>query len=1191
MSCEPTLSGPPPLNVRDQIDELCGQYEQALQSPHPRHPEELLSLIEEAYRPLLLRELLTIEITSRRVRGQTVEPEQYRERFPEVFTHLSRLFTPHSAAAPQSTAPAIQSPISSHEPLPALPEYSFSGRQLGEGGMGVVWRARDQRLHRDVAVKVLRSALVTQSTIVRRFEEEAQLTSQLQHPGVPPVHESGRLPDGRPYFCMKIVKGETLGQLLRRRESPDEDLPRFLQIFDQICQAIGYAHSKGVVHRDLKPSNVMVGAFGEVQVMDWGLGKILSAVEHVPPPRDDDQTSLVSVVETDRVNAPERATQVGSVLGTYAYMPPEQAVGLVDQVDCRSDVFALGAILCEILTGQPPYKGTATEVKARAQLWDVGSAFERLRHCRADEALVNLARRCLGKERHERPNEGGEVAAAITAYQVEVQERLQRADIARATAEAESRRAAAEAREEQVLATARSEQRARRLGWSLAATLAVGLAGTLCFFLLALRNADHANAARMAAETASAHAEERRKEAVSLTEDLKRLTYAHQIGLAQAEWEANSARNAWDHLESTDPALRGWEYRYLRQLFDRNQMTIADQGIAIRAVAFHPDGRHFAAPGGNNTVKVWDASTGILMKSLPHSVQVHYVAFSPDGRFLASGGEDLLTVDQNGDEPRRGEVKVWDAEPFDEVQLFDIPADGVWCVAFDPESRFLAAATGRWGGSRPGEIIIWSTSNWQDTKSLLGHESWVAGLAFGPNGRLASAGGDGTIRIWDVVTGEQLDSPLRPTTLTDKSIIFNDGAIRVVRNVAFSPDGELVAAAYWDGTVALWEPVKRQLVHVFEGHTNCAHNVAFSPDGKRLASASWDGTVRLWDLETFAPTYTLKGHHGAVYGLAFRPDGRQLATGGGDATVKLWDLNASRETNPLIGHTEEITCLSFAPDSLLLASGSADGTVKIWNPVNGDLLRTLSETPYRVNRVAFAASQSMLAAAAGKTASIWDLSTGRRRLSLDGHDDLVTCLALSPDGRLLATGGRDRRVVIWDANTGQPLQTLSQFESPVHGLAFGPDNRQVASCGATTNVIISDVATGTSVRTLTGHQSAIDSVMFSPDGQRLASINPAEGVCIWDMSTGEIVRVITLPGTDTIAAALSADMQLLITADWQCSVKLWRVDVDSIQNVLILRGHTGPPHCLSLSPDGTRLASGGWDKTIRIWEAPALENP
>jgi serine/threonine-protein kinase len=313
-----------------------------------------------------------------------------------------------------------------------VPGYEVLG-QLGQGGMGVVWRGRDRRLGREVAVKVMKAGLAGEPRLARRFLEEAQVASQLAHPAIPPIHELGELPDGRPYFVMKLVQGRTLADLLDERPDPCHEQARFVAIFEQVCQALAYAHSKGVLHRDLKPHNVMVGAFGEVQVMDWGLAKVLAAAQ---PPEAVAAEAAGSAVATARTAEPDDATQEGAALGTPAYMAPEQARGEVGRLDRRCDVFGLGALLCEVLTGQPPYGGTAELVMAQAQVGYLAPARERLAACAADPELAALAGRCLGSRAEERPADAGEVAVAVTAHLAGVQERLRRAELERAAAQA-----------------------------------------------------------------------------------------------------------------------------------------------------------------------------------------------------------------------------------------------------------------------------------------------------------------------------------------------------------------------------------------------------------------------------------------------------------------------------------------------------------------------------------------------------------------------------------------------------------------------------------------------------------------------------------------------------------------------------------------------------------------------------------
>jgi eukaryotic-like serine/threonine-protein kinase len=469
-----------PLSLTDlqQVVEVCARFEDEWLAGRRPRVEDFLARAPGPMRPALLRDLLRLDLHYRRKAGEAPTAGEYHRRMPEYGAVIDAVFapapqTPAADALPATspdlgaTAPDLPPPAGggvvaevprlelSDEDVPlTLP--ARAGRYLVEGviapgGMGVVLRARDPGLNRTLAIKVLRKRFQHEPELGRRFLEEAQVTGQLQHPGIPPVHEVGSLEEGQPFLAMKLIRGQTLDQLLKGRKGASEDLPRWLAIFLQVCQAVGYAHSRGVVHRDLKPANVMVGAFGEVQVMDWGLAKTLSSGGLAG--------EEASVIATAR-GAGEQ-TERGRALGTFAYMPPEQARGEADTLDERADVFGLGAILCVLLTGQPPYLGRdRDEVRRRAEAGDLSEAFARLDACGADGELVALAKTCLAPDKEGRPRDAGEVARAVAAYQAAVQERLRAAELERAAAEAR----AAEAR-----AKAAAERRARRLTVGLAA--------------------------------------------------------------------------------------------------------------------------------------------------------------------------------------------------------------------------------------------------------------------------------------------------------------------------------------------------------------------------------------------------------------------------------------------------------------------------------------------------------------------------------------------------------------------------------------------------------------------------------------------------------------------------------------------------------------------------------------------------
>ncbi|MFK7819519.1 MAG: serine/threonine-protein kinase, partial [Planctomycetaceae bacterium] len=352
--------------------------------------------------------------------------------------------------------------------------YRLDG-EIARGGMGAILKGRDTDLGRDLAVKVLLDQHRDKPSVIQRFVEEAQIGGQLQHPGIVPVYELGQFDDQRPFFTMKLVKGKTLLALLDERRSPEEDRGRFLGIFEQVCQTMAYAHSRGVIHRDLKPSNIMVGAFGEVQVMDWGLAKVLSEGGVADEKKAFDNQTRISIIQTIRslgsdaltagsADSAGSQTQMGSVMGTPAYMPPEQALGEIDRLNPRSDVFGLGSILCEILTGSPPYTGESqTEIYRKASRAKLEECFERLSQQNIDEELTQVVRDSLQPEPEDRNRDASVLARRIGSYQASVETRMREAELAKAEANAR----------------AVEERKRRRVVMALAATIlaTVGLAG------------------------------------------------------------------------------------------------------------------------------------------------------------------------------------------------------------------------------------------------------------------------------------------------------------------------------------------------------------------------------------------------------------------------------------------------------------------------------------------------------------------------------------------------------------------------------------------------------------------------------------------------------------------------------------------------------------------------------------------
>jgi serine/threonine-protein kinase len=324
--------------------------------------------------------------------------------------------TPHATPEDESPHALFEDQHYSHAP----DRYQFLG-EVARGGMGIIVKARDTHLDREIAFKFLLNKHAGDAELRRRFAREARITGRLQHPGIVAVYDTGHLMDAQPYFTMSLVKGQTLAQLLGERADPARELPHFLKVFEQICQTVAYAHTEGVIHRDLKPANVMVSPFGVVRVMDWGLAKDVRGAAPVSEasngsPAEQAVTRAGGSDENCAVGGADSVSRTGRAIGTPAFMSPAQARGEADRLDERTDVFGLGAILCVILTGRPPYAGAPEDVLAKAAAGDLADAFARLDACSAEREWIGLAKRCLAVERTDRLRDAGEVAAAVTAY-------------------------------------------------------------------------------------------------------------------------------------------------------------------------------------------------------------------------------------------------------------------------------------------------------------------------------------------------------------------------------------------------------------------------------------------------------------------------------------------------------------------------------------------------------------------------------------------------------------------------------------------------------------------------------------------------------------------------------------------------------------------------------------------------------